>query len=131
MTFVESMFCHLKNAQRQGLSICLLFCIILTLQLVYAAATSHPSDDQPPKSKVKEGGFWKKFDWWLMCALAIPVILETLDYTGKSFLFVVRLSSHLIGTSSRRHCATSNCSKCYVAFNLSILEVIFSLYLTL
>jgi MFS family permease len=61
MTFVESMFCHLKNAQRQ--------------------ATSHPSDDQPPKSKVKEGGFWKKFDWWLMCALAIPVILETLDYT--------------------------------------------------
>ncbi|KAG1855642.1 major facilitator superfamily domain-containing protein [Suillus subalutaceus] len=42
---------------------------------------SQLSNDQPPQSKVKEGGFWKKFDWWLMCALVIPVTLETLDYT--------------------------------------------------
>lgn len=44
-------------------------------------ATSQPSDDQPPNLKVKKGGFWKQFDWWLLCALIIPVILETLDYT--------------------------------------------------
>lgn len=35
-------------------------------------------NDGPPKA---EGGFWKRFDWRLMCALVIPVILETLDYT--------------------------------------------------
>ncbi|KAG1888133.1 major facilitator superfamily domain-containing protein [Suillus subluteus] len=68
MTFVKSIFRRLKgkNAERQGLSVFLLLCTILALQLVYAAATSHPSNDHPPQSKVKEGGFWMKFDWWLI-----------------------------------------------------------------
>jgi hypothetical protein len=44
-------------------------------------------------SKVKEGGFWKQFDWRLMFALIIPVILETLDYTGKSFSYFLPLVS--------------------------------------
>ncbi|KAG1752025.1 major facilitator superfamily domain-containing protein [Suillus lakei] len=44
-------------------------------------ATPQPSNDQPPKVNAKEGGFWKRIDWRLMCALIIPVILETLDYT--------------------------------------------------
>lgn len=63
MTFAKSIFVRLegKNAKEQ--------------------ATSHPSNDQPPKSKVQEGSLWKNFDWRLMCALVIPVILETLDYT--------------------------------------------------
>lgn len=99
MSFVKSIFRRLKgkNAEQRGLSFYLLFCIISVLQLVSSAATSQSSNDQPSvqasKSKVKEGGFWKKFDWWLMCALAIPVILETLDYTGKSFSFFLPLVS--------------------------------------
>ncbi|KIK40315.1 hypothetical protein CY34DRAFT_24883 [Suillus luteus UH-Slu-Lm8-n1] len=60
MAFVKSVFSRLKGKN--------------------AATTSQPSDDQPP-GKIKEGGFWKQFDWWLLCALIIPVILETLDYT--------------------------------------------------
>lgn len=61
MTLVKSIFRRSKgkNAEQQ--------------------VTSQPSNDQPPRAN--EGGFWKKFDWWLMCALVIPVILETLDYT--------------------------------------------------
>ncbi|KAG2033341.1 hypothetical protein BDR03DRAFT_693287 [Suillus americanus] len=68
MTFVEPIFLRLKGKK---------------LKSPERQATLYPSNDQPPR----EGGFWKKFDWWLVCALAIPVILETLDYTGKSFLF--------------------------------------------
>lgn len=67
MSFVKSIFCRLKGKKAEQ------------------RATSQSSNDQPSvqasKSNVKDGGFWKKFDWWLMCALAIPVILETLDYT--------------------------------------------------
>jgi len=51
--------------------------------VTYATATAtQPSNDVPPK----KAGFWKNFDWQLMGALLIPVVLETLDYTSELHL---------------------------------------------
>ncbi|KAG2159213.1 MFS general substrate transporter [Suillus bovinus] len=77
----------LLNMKTPKLSFFSAHMLIIGLTYKYDISTSESqrSNDHPPaqafKSKIKEDGFWKKFDWWLMCALVIPVILETLDYT--------------------------------------------------
>jgi hypothetical protein len=66
-----------KDAEREGISLNA-HDLGRSHSSVTATATQ-PSNNVPPK----KAGFWKSFDWPLMGALLIPVVLETLDYTSE------------------------------------------------
>lgn len=73
------------------------------------AAPSDSTASAPAPSGAKKGlSSETKWNLMLMGALAIPVFLETLDYTGKTVAYLT-MTPPLTFPSSRRHCTSTYC----------------------